>query len=95
VDRAGELNLERALYDALRYTHTLLSTPIPEDVTRRVERFGPGKWLSSLMDNLFQQSFMVEHLGSVTTEMLCARALLAMRGHWLRMPAHLFVVPFY
>jgi putative nucleotidyltransferase-like protein len=82
--RAGELDLKRPLYYALRYACRVLATPIPPEVIRAAEIGRPPSWLRRLMDSLFLRTFQPEpsseRLSSIT------RLSLYVRAHWLRMP---------
>ena len=84
--RAGELNLGRPLYYALRYCQAVLQTPIP---SRVAERHRPA-W-PALMDALFGRALAPEHVSCSDGLSGHARWLLYVRGHWLRMPLHLLL----
>ena len=82
--RAGELDLTRPLYYALRYAVRLLDTPVPDRVLGAAEIGRPPTLLRGLMDALFLRTLQPNPasngLGSL------ARGSLYVRAHWLRMP---------
>ena len=91
TERAKELGLARSLYYALRYTHRLLGTPIPEDVQRGA-RFGrPGGIMPTVMDALFLRALMPDHVSCRDPFTGLARWLLYIRSHYLRMPLYLLI----
>jgi hypothetical protein len=86
--RAAELGLMRVWYYALRYCAMLLGTPLPRGALDAA-RTGAPPLIRSLMDALFARALQVDHpaVGDGFSRM--ARRVLYVRGHWLRMPAHL------
>lgn len=86
VPRARELDLQRPLFYALRFTRRFLQTPIPQVVLADAAADGPpwpvGPWMDRLAARAVQPRD-VESLGLATAT---ARWLLYVRGHWLRMP---------
>ncbi len=89
--RAQELKLEKQLFYAFRYTTTILKTPIPEDIKKRVEPFSPNKFVIRLMDFLFLRALMPDHPSCDDRWTGLARWLLYIRAHWLRMPLYLLI----
>jgi len=83
-ERARELELERPLYYALRYTRALLGTPT-EVLTIRE----PSQGLRRLMDGLFLRVLQPDHPTAGDWLSPLARRTLYLRAHWLRMPAAL------
>jgi hypothetical protein len=82
--RAGELDLTRPLYYALRYAVRVLGTSVPSDVLREAEVGRPSRALRPLMDALFLRTLIP---GYATDRMASlARSSLYVRAHWLRMP---------
>lgn len=87
--RAQRLDLEGPLYLALRYTRLLLQTPAPEGLElelqaaaqRRGAVMRPG-----LQDALFLRALRPAHATASDAWTPLARAILYLRGHWLRMP---------
>ena len=91
TERAQELELTRPLYYALRYTQGFLSTPIPGQSIRQVEKEGPNRLLLSLMDILYKRALVPVHSSCDLYMTDLARWLLYIRGHYLRMPIYLLI----
>lgn len=83
-ERARELELERPLFYALRYTRALLDTPVEPHTLRE-----PPPALRRLMDGLFLRALQPDHPTAGDWLSPLARRLLYLRAHWLRMPAAL------
>ena len=90
--RALELGLGRVLFYALRYTQRLLGTPVPEPVLAALRGKAPAPAALALMDALFERALRPDHPSCAQRGSATARALLYLRGHWLRMPAHLLLL---
>jgi hypothetical protein len=86
VERAGELELIRPLFYALRYTERLLGTPIPASVMRAAEIGRPSRAMLVLMDQLFSRALMPDHPSCADWFTGSARQMLYIRANWLRMP---------
>lgn len=87
--RGVEVGLGRPLHYALTCCARLLGTPVPGVVATSVHRLGPRQPLRACMSSLFERALagrLPEEEGPLEP---LARALLFLRGHWLRMPAHL------
>lgn len=82
--RAGELDLTRPLYYALRYAVRILGTPIPAQVLHEAEIGRPPPLLRGLMDALFLQTLEPDRAADGLASL--ARGSLYVRAHWLRMP---------
>jgi hypothetical protein len=82
--RAGELDLTRPLYYALRYAVRILGTPIPAQVLHEAEIGRPPPLLRGLMDTLFLQTLQPDRAADGLASL--ARGSLYVRAHWLRMP---------
>jgi hypothetical protein len=82
--RAGELDLTRPLYYALRYAVRILGTPIPAQVRHEAEIGRPPLLLRGLMDALFLQTLQPDRAADGLASL--ARGSLYVRAHWLRMP---------
>jgi len=91
LQRANELNQQIPLYYALRYTHQILQTPVPETVLKASEQQSPNRINTSLMDALFLRALMPDHESCNDRWTGLARWLLFVRSHWLKMPVHLMV----
>lgn len=92
VDRAEEVGLRRPLFYALRYLAQLLGFDVPSEIVRRLHLWGPRFPPPSFMDALFRRALAPHH--PTCKDWLTPAALFALylRGHWLRMPAHLLAV---
>ena len=86
TSRADELGLGRPLYYSLRYAEQVLDTPVPAEVTRKVQKWAPPAPVRWLMDRLVPLALLPEHPLYQTRRASLARLLLYMRSHWLRMP---------
>jgi hypothetical protein len=91
LQRAGELNQQIPLFYALRYTHQILQTPIPETVLIASEQQSPNRINTKLMDALFLRALMPDHESCNDRWTGLARWLLFVRSHWLKMPVYLMV----
>ncbi len=91
LQRSNELNQQIPLYYALRYTHQILQTPVPEKVLKASEQQSPNRINTSLMDALFLRALMPDHESCNDRWTGLARWLLFVRSHWLKMPVHLMV----
>ena len=82
--RAGELDLTRPLYYALRYAVRLLDTPVPARVLGAAEIGRPPALLRGVMDALFLRTLQPDRTSDGLASL--ARGSLYVRAHWLRMP---------
>jgi hypothetical protein len=76
--RAVELDLERPLRFALRYSNRMLGTPVPTDAL--------SASVSPWMDALFLRALQPDHPTAGDGFTPVARWLLYVRAHWLRLP---------
>lgn len=91
VDRAVALNLARPLHYALRYLQRLLRARIPAQTIAALRRHGPmGPWVA-LCDQMFERGLRPMHETCDDRFSPVARFVLYVRGHSLRMPAHLLI----
>ena len=81
--RAGELDLQVPLGYALRYATRMLGTPVP-DALRETRALPRVK--AALMDALYLRALQPDHPAAADRGTPLARALLYLRGHWLRLP---------
>jgi hypothetical protein len=81
--RADELNLQRPLHYALRWTTAALGTPVTANVVAESSRRAPSAITSALMDVLLEHAL---HPDSARIATIRARRALYVRGHWLKMP---------
>jgi hypothetical protein len=91
VRRAAELELMRPLYYALRHTHDILGTPVPETVLADADAGRPAALARTVMDALLRRALAPEHPTCGDRFTGVARWLLYVRSHYLRMPLHLLV----
>jgi len=91
LDRAGELDLRRPLYYALRYATALLGAPVPAAIGDAARLHPPGIMLRAVMDALFERALRPDHASCRDGFSATALWLLYVRSHHLRMPAHLLV----
>jgi hypothetical protein len=84
--RAGEMELARPLLYALRYSTLLLGTMVPAATLAALAGAAPNPILMRLMDALLLRSLQPAHASCDDAGSSVARALLYMRGNWLRMP---------
>ena len=84
--RSVELNLQRPLFYALRYSHAFLKTPVPLQVLTLAAQGSPGKWAERWMDLLFYRALAPDHVSCNDRWTGLARWMLFVRSHWLKMP---------
>jgi hypothetical protein len=84
--RACELELERPLFYALRYTASLFGTPIPAQAVAAAQGGQPNRRLLALMDGLFNRALLPIHPSCSDRYTGVARFVLYLRANWLRMP---------
>jgi hypothetical protein len=83
--RAEELDLERPLYYALRYSSMYLQTTVPHQLSARTQRWQPSWILSGLMDATVDRVITAGPWRKDLSVEL-SRQFLYVRSHWLRMP---------
>jgi len=91
ITRARQLDLLSPLHHAVRYTHLLLGTPIPDEVLRTQLDPAMGSIRQRLLDGLFLRAFRPDHASCNDALTRLARWLAFVRSHWLRMPVYLLV----
>ena len=91
LQRAEELKQQIPLFYALRYTHQILQTPVPEKVLKASKQQSPNRINTKLMDALFLRALMPDHESCNDRWTGLARWLLFVRSHWLKMPVYLMV----
>lgn len=87
--RAEQLGVGRLCFYALRYTHRILGTPIPEAVLQKSQRWAPPGLTRQVMDWAFPKVLVNALSMTVSRRIKMAHFVLYLRGHWLRMPLHL------
>lgn len=92
IGRAASLDLLPPLYYAMRYSRLLFETPIPDSAMLRVSEAWTPKLGTKIMDWLFIPVLLPPHtMYQSSLRAYCAKKLLFIRGHALRMPAHLLI----
>jgi hypothetical protein len=91
MHRAQSLDLMRPLFYALRYSSSLLGTPVPSEVKRLWSDWSPPVPMRFLMDALFSRALRSPHPESQDGLTGTALWLLYARAHYLRMPLRLLV----
>ncbi|MEQ1662889.1 MAG: nucleotidyltransferase family protein [Thiobacillus sp.] len=91
LQRADELQLERSLFYALRYTQHILDTPLPDKVADFMRHAAPPRWQLKLMDAIFSRVLAPFHSSCDDHWSPLARQAAYVRAHWLRMPLHLLL----
>jgi hypothetical protein len=86
VERAGEHQLQRPLYYALRYGRSLLDLVVPDAIERAIAPAAPPKPIVNMMDRVMPRVLLPGHPDQPSRERRRAAVLLYMRSHWLRMP---------
>ncbi|KQW90355.1 hypothetical protein ASC94_20870 [Massilia sp. Root418] len=84
--RAAQLQLQRPLFYALRYSALLLHTPLPPEAQAAAAPGRPGALLLRLMDALYGRALLPAHASCSDAWTPTARFLLYIRANWLRMP---------
>lgn len=85
--RSTELQQQIPLFYALRYSHRILQTPVPESVLKASKQ--PINTI--LMDALFLRALLPDHNSCNDKWTGLARSLLFIRSHYLKMPICLMV----
>jgi hypothetical protein len=86
VARGKEMDLERPLFYALRYTGMILGTPIPESAIEESESAAPPQPVLKFMDILVYRSITSLEPIAKTRGAAIALWCLYVRSHYLRMP---------
>jgi hypothetical protein len=84
--RSRELELTRSLYYALRYTNSILHTPVPAIVLAEAEKFAPAVLSRWIMDRLVIHAVSDRLSGWHRSLQSLSAWGLYVRQHWLRMP---------
>ncbi|MCK9258351.1 MAG: nucleotidyltransferase family protein [Azoarcus sp.] len=89
LKRAVEQQLGRPLWLALHFADRIFSTDIPARVQAQLDALAPSKPGKAVLDTLYDRIFVTQHPSTDRPGASIARKALYIRGHWLRMPAHL------
>ena len=87
--RAKQLGLMVPLTFALRYTASILRTPVPDDALNELKVASGIK--IRFFDFLFKRALMPDHPSCNDRWTGLARFLLYIRSHWLKMPLYLLI----
>jgi hypothetical protein len=91
VERAGELELGRPLFYALRYLSRDLGCEVPHTATAALQEWSPPRPVRPVLDRVFRQGLRPDHRSCRDPATAVARWFLFVRGHFLRMPLHLLI----
>jgi hypothetical protein len=91
LTRAEELQLNRSLFYALRYTRHFFATPVPDSVDARLSAIAPRAATLRLMDGIFSRVLAPAHTSCEDALTSAARKAAYVRAHWLRMPPQLLL----
>lgn len=89
--RAFQVGLARPLYYAVRYIDKLMEGDALEELKRPLESASPGMAALRILDAMYLRVFQGNHPSVLGKGSWLARNALYLRGHWLRMPAHLLL----
>ena len=85
--RAGEHDLQRPLYYALRYGRELLNLQVPDTVMQTVSAAAPPIGIvTKFMDTVIPRVLLPDDPDRPSRLRARAAAVLYLRSHWLRMP---------
>lgn len=91
--RAETIGLALPLLLALRYTHAILGTAVPEKLGPTLQSAaGVGQLAMQALDAVYLRALMPDHPASRDWTESVARASVYLRGHYLRMPPGLLTV---
>jgi hypothetical protein len=91
LDRARRVGLARHLHYALRFTSTILGTPVPTNTLDSTSTDAPARPIGLLIDALYVRAFRPAHSSCDDGGSSIARTAMYVRGHWMRMPTGLLV----
>jgi len=91
ISRASELDLNKPLYYALRYTELILGTPVPDNALSEIADSVPKGFSAKLMDPLFLRALQPNHQSCDRFGSGLARWLLFIRSHYIKMPLQLLI----
>lgn len=94
LHRAVELNLGRPLFQALRLTRHVMSTPLPSGWLEQLAQasgFHAQATRQALLERCWEAAVLPRHPLLTNRLAPVARSVLYLRGHWLRMPPGLLL----
>jgi hypothetical protein len=89
--RAVELGLTRPLFYALRYSGSMIGTPLPAETVHASAEFGPPGPMLKIMDVCFKRALAPHHESCQGFASKPVLFFLYVRAQYLRMPLHLLV----
>lgn len=89
LERARQQQLTHQLWLAIHFARRVFDCPVPPSVAQALARFEPGAMRRQMLTALYDRIFLPQHSSCQRTGAGLARTALYVRGHWLRMPAHL------
>lgn len=87
--RSYEVGLSRPLYCAVRYLIRVLNQARRARLASRLEAAAPNRIGLAVLDGIYDRVFQGGHPSVAPFGLSLAEFVLYLRGHWLRMPAHL------
>lgn len=87
--RSYEVGLSRPLYYAVRYLIRVLNQAHRARLARCLEASAPNRFALVVLDGIYDRVFQGGHPSATSFGLSLAESVLFLRGHWLRMPAHL------
>lgn len=89
LQRARAQQLTDPLWLAAHFANRVFELPLPPRAAQELAALAPGPLRRSLLEALYRRIFMPQHPSCTPPGAGLARSALYIRGHWLRMPAHL------
>lgn len=86
LQRAGQMDLQRPTFYALRYARSMLATPVPDGILHASATRGPPALIVRIMDLLVPRALYPQHPDRPSRVAEIARLLLYIRSHWISMP---------
>ena len=88
---ADKTGFGREAFFAVKYCQYFFKTDIPEFVVNNLERHKPGRLKMKILDWCFRHVLVPHHSRCVEKGFSLANNLLFIRGHLLKMPAHILL----
>ena len=91
MERAGELGVKRPLYFGTTFAARELGTPVPEEISRRLEEHAPNRMTRALTEYTMWLSILPDLGERPSIRRALSQQLLFIRAHWLRMPTGMLI----
>ncbi len=91
LDRAIDLKLTQPLFFAVRYSHLLFGTRIPQDILQKTQSLMANKVQVLIYDFLFTRIFVPHHPSTKNIGFSIARFFLYWRSHLIKMPLKILI----